>query len=172
MRHSLDRFDKSPSSSSHETSVSLDAGRLGSVVPQACLSVARLTKVVEDNHNSKIAEALLVKQCLEKASAKVIESIMEDIQNAHTSADMWQVEKKISTHMSHHRAEAYDKLVEQYKPNPKSCQDKEGAEDAPTDITEAEEEFHSSMSDLISTVLAEGGKVPGGHGVALASNVL
>ena len=39
-------------------------------------------------------------------------------------------------------------------------------------MAEAEVEFHKSMMDLISTVFMEGGKVHGGHGVALASNVL
>ena len=34
------------------------------------------------------------------------------------------------------------------------------------------EEFHKSISDLISTTLTEGAKVPGGHGVALTSNIL
>ena len=42
----------------------------------------------------------------------------------------------------------------------------------PGGIAEAEEEFHRSMTDLISTVITEGRKIPGGHGVALASNVL
>ena len=37
---------------------------------------------------------------------------------------------------------------------------------------EAEEEFCKSMTDLISTVLTEGAKFPGGHRVALASNML
>ena len=170
MRHGS--ADKSPSSSSHVTSASLDAGKVGSAVAQACLSAARMTKVVEDNHNSKIVEALLVKQHLTKASAEVIDSMMEDICNAHTPADMWWVEKRISICISHHRAETYDKLVEQYRPNPESCQDKEGMEEASTDIAEAEEEFQKSMMDLISTVIMEGGKVPGGHRVALASNVL
>ena len=36
----------------------------------------------------------------------------------------------------------------------------------------AEEEFHKSISDLISTAITKGAKVPGGHGVALTSNIL
>ena len=35
-----------------------------------------------------------------------------------------------------------------------------------------EEEFHKFISDLISTTITEGAKVPGGHGVALTSNIL
>ena len=40
-------------------------------------------------HNLKMAEALLVRQCLEKVSAKAIDSVMDEIQGAHTTADMW-----------------------------------------------------------------------------------
>ena len=72
--------------------------------------------MVEDNHNSKVADALLAKQQLEKASAEVIDSAMDEIQTAHTPADMWRVEKKISAHISHERAKAYNALVEQYHP--------------------------------------------------------
>ena len=40
------------------------------------------------------------------------------------------------------------------------------------DDAEAEEEFCKSISDLISITLTKGAKVPGGHGVALTSNIL
>ena len=76
------------------------ASRLGDVVAQACLSVARMVRVVEKTHKSKTVEALLVRQCLEKVSAKAIDSVMDEIQSAHTPADMWQVEKKISARIS------------------------------------------------------------------------
>ena len=66
----------------------LEANRLGDVVAQACLSVARMMKVVESTHNLKIAEALLARQCLEKASAKAIDLVMDEIQGARTPADM------------------------------------------------------------------------------------
>ena len=138
---------------------------------QACFSVAKMTKVVEDNHNSKIAEALLTKH-LEKASTELMESMMDDIWGACTPANMWQIEKRISVHISLQRAKAYKALVEQYRPESKPRQDKEGLEGTSTGIAEAEEEFHKSMIDLISIILAEGGKVPGGHRIALASNVL
>ena len=38
--------------------MALQAGRLGDVVAQACLSVARMVRVVEKTHNSKTAKAL------------------------------------------------------------------------------------------------------------------
>ena len=69
--------------------MNLDASRLGTAMAQACSSAVRMTKAMEDCHNSKIAEALLTKQCLEKASAEVIELMMDDIQGAHTPVDMW-----------------------------------------------------------------------------------
>ena len=71
-----------------------------------------MMKVVEDSHNSKVAEALLTKQCLEKASAEAIDLAMEEIQGAHTPVDMWWVEKRISAHISHERAKAYSTLME------------------------------------------------------------
>ena len=83
--------------------VNLDANRLGTAVAQACFSATRMMKVVEDGHNSKMAEALLIKQCLDKASAKAIDLAMEEIQGACTPVDMWQVEKRISAHISHAR---------------------------------------------------------------------
>ena len=86
-KHSM--IKKSPALLSLEHDVDLKANRLGDVVAQACLSVARMTKVVENTHNSKIAEALLMRQHLEKVSAKAIDSVMDEIQGAHTTADMW-----------------------------------------------------------------------------------
>ena len=82
------------------------AGRLGDVVAQACLSVARMVRVVEKIHNSKTVEALIVRQCLEKVLAEAIDSVMDEIQGAHTPADMWWVEKKISACISCKRAKA------------------------------------------------------------------
>ena len=76
--------EKSPASSTCKHDVGLKANRLGDVVAQACLSVARMMRVVENTHNSKIAEALLVRQCLEKAFAKTIDLVMDEIQGACT----------------------------------------------------------------------------------------
>ena len=98
--------------------MNFDTSRLGNAVAQACLLVTRITKVVEDTHNSKVVEALLTKQCLEKASTKVIDSVMEEIQGACTPADMWFMEKKISAFISHERAKAYEALIEQDHPEP------------------------------------------------------
>ena len=41
-----------------------------------------------------------------------------------------------------------------------------------SEMAELEEEFCKSISDLISTVITEGAKVPGGHGLALTSNII
>ena len=70
-RHSPTK--KSPPLSSCEHDVVLKADKLGDLVAQACLSIARMSRVVEKAHNSKTAEALLVRQHLEKASAEAIE---------------------------------------------------------------------------------------------------
>ena len=164
--------EKSTASSSHKHDVDLEANRLGDVVAQACLSVARMTKVVEDTHNLKKAEALLVRQHLEKVSAKAIDSVMDEIQDAHTTADMWQVEKKISAHISHERAKAYGALMEQHRSESKLPTGKDGPGSGSSKMAEVEEEFHKSISDLISTTITEVGKVPGGHMVALTSNIL
>ena len=87
LKHSL--MEKSPASSSQEHDVEHQANRLGDVVAQACLSIARMVKVLENTHNSKMAEALLVRQHLEKVSAEATDSVMDVIQGAHTTADMW-----------------------------------------------------------------------------------
>ena len=155
-----------------EHNVNLEANKLETVVAQACLCVARITKVVEDTHNSKVAEALLMRQHLEKASTKTIDWAMEEIQGAHTPADMWWVEKKISVCISHERAKAYRALVEQHHSKPELPMGKDGSGGGSSRMAEVEEEFHKSISDLISTALTKGAKVPGGHGVALTSNIL
>ena len=158
--------------STHKHDIDLKANRLGDVVAQACLSVARMMKVVESTHNSKIAEALLMRQCLERPSAKAIYLVMDEIQGAHTPADMWWVEKKISTCISHERAKAYKALVQQHCSEPKLPTGKDGPGGGFSEMAEAEEEFHKSISDLISTAITKGTKVPGGHGVALTSSIL
>ena len=145
----------------------LEANSLGDVVAQTCISVARMMKVVENTHNLKIAEALLVRQCLEKVSTKAIDSAMDEIQDACTTADMWQVEKKISTHISRERARAYRALVEQHCSESKLPTGKDGPGGGSSKMAEVEGEFHKSISDLISTAITEGAKVLGGYGVAL-----
>ena len=78
---------------------------------QACLSVARMLRVVEKAHNSKTTEALLVRQCLEKASIEAIDSMKDEIQGTCTSADMWRVKKRITAQVSRERAKAYCALA-------------------------------------------------------------
>ena len=90
----------------------LKTDKLGDAVAQACLSVARMLRVVEKAHNSKTAKALLVRQCLERASAEAMDLMKDEIQGTCTSADMWWVEKRISVHVSHERAKAYCALAE------------------------------------------------------------
>ena len=65
LRHSP--TDKSSASSSHEHGMVLKTDELGDVVAQACLSVARMLRVVEKAHNSKAAEALLVRTAPRKS---------------------------------------------------------------------------------------------------------
>ena len=39
-------------------------------------------------------------------------------------------------------------------------------------MVDAEREFCKSISNLISTIITEGAKIPGEHGVALTSNII
>ena len=97
---------------------------------------------------------------------------MEEIQGARTPADMWHMEKKISAFISHERAKAYEALIEQHCPEPEISSGKDGLGNRSGQMAEAEEEYHKSMNDLISIILTKGAKVPGGHRVALTSNML
>ena len=85
---------------------------------------------------------------------------------------MWWVEKKISACISHERAKTYWALVEQHHSEFELPTGKDGSGSGSSKMAEAEEESHKSISDLISTTINEGAKVPGGHGVALMSNIL
>ena len=164
--------EKSPASSSCEHDGAHQASRLGNEVAQACLSVARMVRVVEKTHNSKTVEALLVRQCLEKVSAKVIDSMMDEIQSAHTPADMWQVEKKISTLISCERAKAYGALIEQHCSMSNHLTGRDGSGDRSSEMADAEEEFCKSISNLISTIITEGAKIPGECSVVLTSSII
>ena len=124
------------------------------------------------DHNSKTAEALLVRQHLEKVSAEAIDSMMDEIQGAHTPADMWQVEKKISACISCERAKAYGALIEQHHSMSNHLTGKDGSGNGSSEMADAEEEFCKSISNLISTVITEGTKIPGEHGVALMSSII
>ena len=150
----------------------LKADKLGDVVAQACLSIVRMLRVVEKAHNSKTAEALLVRQCLEKASVEAIDSMRDEIQGTRTPADMWWVEKRISAHVSHERAKAYGALTEHHNSvsNHLTGNDRSGGESSK--IADAEEDFCKSISTLVSTIITEGAKVPGECGVVLTSSIL
>ena len=169
-RHSS--TEKSPASSSHEHDMVLKAEKLGDVVAQACLSVVRMLRVVEKAHNSKTAEALLVRQHLEKASAEAIDSMKDEIQGTHTPADMWCVEKRISAYVSHKRAKAYCALSEHHDSVSDDLTRKGRLSSRSSEIAEVEEDFRKSISTLVSTVITEGAKVPGEHGAALTSSIL
>ena len=165
-------MEKSLASSSCEHELVPQASRLGDVLAQACLSVARMVRVVEKTHNSKTAEALVVRQCLEKVSAKAIDSVMDEIQGAHTPVDMWQVEKKISAHISHKRAKAYSALIEQHHSVSDRLTGKDGSGNGLSEMADVEEEFHKSINTLISTMISEGAKIPRECGVALMSSII
>ena len=164
-------MEKSPALLSCKHDMVLQANRLD-VVAQVCLSIARMARVVEKTHNSKTVEALLVRQCLEKVSAEAIDSVMDGIQGAGTPADMWWVEKKISTHISSERAKVYGALVEQHCSVSNLLTGWDGSGDGSSKMAEVEEEFCKSISNLITTVITGGTKVPGECGVALTSNII
>ena len=164
--------EKSPASSSCEHNVTLETDKLGDVVAQACLSVVKMSRVVEKAHNSKTTEALLVRQHLEKASIKAIDSMKDEIQGARTLADVWWVKKRIAVQVSHARAKAYCDLAQHYGLVSDDLMGQGGSSTGPSKIAEAEENFHKSISNLVSTVITEGAKVSGKHGAALISSIL
>ena len=150
----------------------LKADKLRDVVAQACLSVARMSRVVEKAHNSKTAEALLVRQRLEKASADAIDSVKDQIQSARAPADMWWVEKKISAHVSRERAKAYSALTKHHDSVSDDLMGKDRLSSGSSEIARVKEDFCKSISTLVSTVITEGAKVPGERRAALTSSIL
>ena len=150
----------------------LKTEKLGDVVAQACLSVVRMSRVVEKAHNSKTTEALLMRQHLERASAKAVDSMKDEIQDAHTSADMWWVEKSIAVQVSRERAKAYCALTQQHDSVSDNLMGKGGSSTGSSKIAEAEENFRKSISNLVSTVITEGAKVPGECRAVLISSIL
>ena len=164
--------EKSPASSSHEHNVTLDTDKLGDVVAQACLSLVRMSRVVEKAHNSKTSQAWLVRQHLEKASIEAVDAMKDEIQGAHMSADVWRVEKKISAQVSCTRAKAYHDLAQHHNSVSDDLMGQGGSSTGSSEIAEAEENFRKSVSNLVSTVVTEGAKVSGECGAALISSVL
>ena len=153
--------EKSPASSSHEHNMILETEKLGEVVAQTCLSVARMSRVVEKAHNSTTTEALLMRQHLERASAKAIELMKEEIHGTRTSTDMWQIEKRIALQVSHKRAKAYGALAQHHDSVSEDLTGKGGSSTGASKIAEAAENLHKSISTLVSTVITEGAKLPG-----------
>ena len=49
---------------------------------------------------------------------------------------------------------------------------RDGSGDGYSKMADAEEEFHKSISNLISTIITEGAKIPGEHSVALTSSII
>ena len=96
----------------------------------------------------------------------------DEIQGTHTSADMWQVEKRISVQVSHERAKAYCALTQHHDSVSNNLTVKGGSSSGLSEIAEAEENFRNSLSTLVSTVITEGAKVPGECGAVLISSVL
>ena len=168
--HSL--TEKSPASSSHEHNVTLDTDKLGDVVAQAYLSVARMSRVVAEAHNSKTSEALLVRQHLEKASIEAVDSMKDEIQGTHTSANMWRVEKRITAQVFCTRAKAYHDLAQHHDSVSDDLTGQGGSSTGSSEIAEADENFHKSVSNLVSTVITKGAKVSGECGAALISSIL
>ena len=163
--------EKSPASSSYEH-VTLDTDKLGDAVVQACLSVVRMSRVVEKAHNSKTSQVWLVRQCLEKASFEAIDSMKDEIQGTRMSADMWRVEKKIGAQVSRTRAKAYHDLTQHHDSVSNNLMGQGGSSTGSSEIAEAEENFRKSVSNLVSTVITEGAKVSGECGAVLISSVL
>ena len=170
LRHSP--TEKSPASSSCEHNITLETDKLGDAVVQACLSVARMSRVVEKAHNSKTAEAFLVRQHLEKASIEAIDSMKDEIQGARTSADVWQVEKRITAQVSRARAKAYCDLTQHHNSVSDDLTGQGGSSTRSTEIAEAEENFCTSIGNLVSTVITEGAKVSGECRAALISSIM
>ena len=107
LRHSS--VDKRSTLSPNQAGGNFNSTRLGTAMAQACLSVVKMTQAVEDRHNSRIADVLLMKK-LEEVSAGVIKSMM-DIRANRTPVDMWRIEKRLSAHISTHQAKAFDELA-------------------------------------------------------------
>ena len=164
--------EKSPTSLSHEHNVTLKTDKLGDAVVQACLSVMRMSRVVEKAHNSKTVEAFQVRQRLEKASIEAIDSMKDEIQGARTSADVWRVKKRITAQVSCVRAKAYGDLAQHYNSVSDDLTGQGGSSTRSSEIAEAEENFRKTVSNLVSTVVTEGAKVSGERGAALTSSIL
>ena len=96
----------------------------------------------------------------------------DEIQGAHTLADMWQVKKRIAAQVSRARAKAYCDLAQHHNSVSDDLTGQGGSSTRSSEIAEAEENFHKSVSNLVSTVITEGAKVSGECRAALISSIL
>ena len=98
--------------------------------------------------------------------------MMDEIQGAHTPADIWQVEKKISClYFPMRGPRPTVPSSSNTTPCPDRLMGKDGLGDGSSKIVDAEEDFQKSISTLISTMITEGAKIPGEHGMALTSSI-
>ena len=70
------------------------------------------------------------------------------------------------------RVKAYHDLTQHHDSVLDDLMRQGGSSTRTSEIAEAEENFRKSVSNLVSTVVTEGAKVPGEHGAALISSVL
>ena len=113
-----------------------------------------------------------MRQCLEKASVDAVDSMKDEIQGTRTSADMWQIEKKITVQVSRERAKAYCVLTQHHDSVSKDLTGKGGSSSGLSEMAEAEENFRKSISTLVSTVITEGTKISRECGAVLISGIL
>ena len=113
-----------------------------------------------------------MRQHLEKVSAEAIDSVMDENQGTHTPGDIWQVEKKSLPVFPVRGPRPMVPSSSTTTPCPTISQERMGWVVGHLRIADAEEDFHKSISTLVSTVITEGAKIPGEHGAALTSSIL
>ena len=153
--------EKSPASSSCEQDVVHQARRLGDVVAQSMSLHCQDGEGSGKDPQLKDSGGPASEAAPRKSLSQGLNSVMDEIHGACTPADMWWVEKKISTHISCERAKAYRAFVEQHHSMSNILTGRDGSGNGSSEMAEVEEEFHKSISDLISTIITEGAKVPG-----------
>ena len=97
--------------------------------------------MVEKAHNSNTSQAWLVRQRLEKASIKAVDSMKDEIQGAHTSADMWRVEKKIGARCPVRGSRLTMTSLNTMTQCPNDLTGQGGSSTGSSEIAEAEENF-------------------------------
>ena len=82
------------------------------------------------------------------------------------------IEKRIAVQVSCERAKAYCALTQHHDSVSEDLMGKGGLSTRASEIAEAEENFRKSISNLVSTVITEGAKLPGECRAALISSIL